>query len=178
MKIKFTNAQDDYERVLPDKGTYTLIIFVPCEKLIRIGKIGSYLFRDGYYAYTGSALGRGSLSLCGRISRHLRKDKKKRWHIDFLLSEEDVTTVAVVAAKTKTKMECELNLYIKEQMKADIPVINFGSSDCRRGCKSHLLFLGRNSDVIKRIAELYAVKTSERIIILGFDEQPNAMDRR
>lgn len=44
-------------------GIYTLIIHTSEMVKIRVGKLGLIDFPVGYYTYTGSALGRGALSL-------------------------------------------------------------------------------------------------------------------
>jgi Uri superfamily endonuclease len=75
--------------LLPDigKGTYVLIFFLERDKDIMIGRGGRspILFRTGYYAYVGSANGPGGL--WSLIHRHLIKDKKCVWHIDYLRKE-------------------------------------------------------------------------------------------
>jgi Uri superfamily endonuclease len=148
------------------KGTYTLVIFVSKEICTRIGQLGVKSFPEGYYTYTGSALGTGASSLKRRISRHLQKtSKKKHWHIDFLLTHRDAAITAVVAAETDTKMECELNCYIKRKGDARIPVSGFGSSDCKGNCKTHILYFGEK-DVKKKIAELYAEKLGSGSVVI------------
>ncbi|OYT44296.1 hypothetical protein B6U84_04450 [Candidatus Bathyarchaeota archaeon ex4484_40] len=118
-----------------------MIIFLPVERLVDVGRLGTFRFRRGYYLYTGSALGRGALSLDGRVARHLKKSKRLRWHIDHLLSLEEAQVKAVITVETEERMECEVNKYLKERMNAEVPVPGFGSSDCRGGCGSHLLFV-------------------------------------
>ena len=150
------------------KGTYTLVIFLSKEIRIKIGQLGVKIFPKGYYTYTGSALGTGASSLKRRVSRHLRKTgKKKHWHIDFLLAHRDATVTAVVAAQTDREMECELNCYIQKEEVARIPVLGFGSSDCKGNCKSHLLYFGEE-DVEKKIAALYAEKLGFRPVVIEF----------
>ncbi len=143
---------------VPMKGTYTLIIFVSKETRTRIGQLGVKSFPEGYYTYTGSALGTGASSLKGRISRHLKKtDKKRHWHIDFLLVHRNAAVTAVVAAETARKMECELNCYIKKKVDARILVSDFGSSDCKENCKTHLFFFPDITEdaLTRRIVKCY-----------------------
>lgn len=151
---------------LPTKGTYTLIMFLPKETCLNVGKLGVRRFPRGYYAYTGFALGVGASGLRGRVSRHLRKEKKKFWHIDFLLAHDDITLTGVVAAQTSTKLECEMNRYIKENGEAEIPVPGFGASDCRQSCNSHLLRF--NEDIKSKIAIFYAKKLGVKPVTLIF----------
>jgi len=121
-------------------GVYTLLLFLPKEVTVTIGKLGKHGFPRGYYTYTGSALGKGASSLKHRIIRHLRKEKRKFWHIDYLLADENVSIEAVVAAQTAEKMECNLNSYVKRLESAEVPVNGFGASDCRKRCVAHMLY--------------------------------------
>jgi len=125
---------------LSTTGIYTLILFVSKEVTVDIGRLGKQRFPRGYYAYTGSALGKGSSNLKHRIARHLRKEKRRFWHIDYLLADENVSVEAVIAAETNEKMECNTNQYMKKIMGAKVPVRGFGASDCRKKCGSHLLY--------------------------------------
>jgi hypothetical protein len=49
------------------KGTYTLILFLKEPVRLKIGALGEVYFHEGYYAYTGSALGSGGFV---RVKRH------------------------------------------------------------------------------------------------------------
>ena len=120
-------------------GVYTLILFVSKETAVNIGRLGKQRFPMGYYSYAGSALGKGA-DLKHRISRHLRKEKRRFWHIDYLLAAENVSVETVVAAETNEKMECSLNSYMKRLSGAEVPVSGFGASDCKKNCGSHLLY--------------------------------------
>jgi Uri superfamily endonuclease len=153
----------------PEKGVYTLIIKVLKEKNIKIGALGWKSFVEGYYAYTGSALGGGSTSLRSRILRHLRKNlKKKRWHIDFLLAAEDVQLRAVTSMSTNQRKECQINKKIKRFLGAKIPVPRFGASDCKQACVSHLLYLGKKA-VMRKIKRVYEEEGGGNIYFLILD---------
>jgi len=121
-------------------GIYTLLLFLSKQVTLTIGKLGKQRFPMGYYTYTGSALGKGASSLKHRIARHLRKDKRRFWHIDYLLADENVSVEAVIVAETNENMECKTNQHIKTIMGAKVQVKGFGASDCRKNCKSHLLY--------------------------------------
>ena len=79
-----------------------------------------------------------SSSLENRIKRHLRfpDQKKRHWHIDYLLESKGADIIKFYLIPNKTRLECALaneliNLsgnYIK----------NFGCSDCN--CESHLIY--------------------------------------
>ena len=129
---------------LPARGVYTLIILLSKDTSLNVGRLGFQSFPKGYYSYTGSALGVGATSLSHRVLRHLRREKRSFWHIDFLLAQKDAVVTSVVAAPTTNrKMECDINSYIKEKCQAEVPVPGFGASDCGKNCRSHLLYLGK-----------------------------------
>jgi len=68
------------------------------------------VFSEGYYTYTGSALGNGATSLKHRLARHLKKQKQKFWHIDYLLANQNLSIAAVITAKTKKDRMCHKQL--------------------------------------------------------------------
>ena len=105
----------DINRILGSSttGVYSLILYLSKEVKLTVGKLGEYRFPEGYYTYTGSALGLGALSLKNRITRHLEKQKHKFWHIDYLVANQNVTLEAVVIGETTRKMECPINKYLK-----------------------------------------------------------------
>jgi len=139
-------------------GIYTLLLFLPKQVTLTIGKLGKQRFPIGYYTYTGSALGKGASSLKHRIARHLKKEKRRFWHIDYLLADENVSIEAVIVAETNENMECKTNQYIKTMMGAEVPVKGFGASDCRKNCESHLLFFPdiiEDDILVRKIVKCY-----------------------
>ncbi len=119
-----------------NRGLYQLLIFINQNIQINHNKLGKFELLSGHYLYTGSA----QKNLIPRILRHLSKQKKKHWHIDFLLSNPNAK-ILLIKLKTDTNVnECELNLHSAEKFKSDYPILGFGSSDCK-SCKSHLLQL-------------------------------------
>jgi len=116
-------------------GLYALIIEVPSTIGAKIGSLGVKRFTAGCYVYLGSAKGPGGLA--ARISRHVSREKKLRWHIDYLLTS-GASVHAVVYAEEHVRPECILTPLL-EELGFTHPVEGFGSSDCRRGCRSHLL---------------------------------------
>jgi len=160
--------QSAFSNLLDAKGNYTLLFTVEAPKQIMVGKLGLGTFPAGIYAYTGSAFGRGSSSLGGRILRHIKKDKKKRWHIDYLLSDYDVHLTTAVVGVLSKKLECVVNKGLKEAFRARIPFLGFGSSDCTERCDSHLLFFGHARDVVERTVELYEAKADCGVFVFKF----------
>jgi len=151
------------------KGVYTLILFLPNEINLKVGKLGIQRFPRGYYTYTGSALGVGSSSLKHRVLRHLKKKKQKFWHIDFLLDHKNVYLTGLVAARINRRVECKINRYIKIKEKAKIPVPHFGASDCKKNCRSHLLYLS-GENITQRIVTLYNEKLGIKPVTVDFAE--------
>ena len=115
-------------------GTYVLIIENSEDREIEIGKLGRVEFRNGFYAYVGSALS----GLAQRIGRHLRdvgNNKKLHWHIDYFLANSAVEVREVVFAETEKRKECEIAANLSMRLES---IARFGCSDC--SCKSHLFF--------------------------------------
>jgi Uri superfamily endonuclease len=115
-------------------GTYTLIIRVPKASEITVGALGVRHFQSGLYIYTGSALG-AAQNLRARIARHMRTEKRRRWHIDYLLDVAEI--IAVVFCVSPRRLECAVVDALYKQGSVGVPVMRFGSSDCR-SCASHL----------------------------------------
>ena len=85
----------------------------------------------------------------------MRKRKRKRWHIDYLLEHVDVLSTVRIATDRKED-ECHIaqTLLLCEGAATAVP--GFGSSDCR--CKSHLIFFG--DDHHEKTLETVAMKLS------------------
>jgi Uri superfamily endonuclease len=111
------------------KGSYILIIKLEQDKTIQIGKLGKIHFKKGFYVYVGSALN----GLKQRINRHIRKNKKKHWHIDYFLDFAEV--VEILFKESETKIECNIAKTLEKKL---VSIPDFGCSDCR--CKSHLFY--------------------------------------
>lgn len=116
------------------RGIYILLIWMSGNKKIRIGELGVLKFPGGLYAYVGSAQG----NLEKRLERHIRREKKKFWHIDYLL--ENAKILEAYIKRAPKKQECETAKLLGEIFK---PVPKFGCSDCN--CGSHLFFLGNGA---------------------------------
>ncbi len=139
---------------LPLKGSYTLIVFLETPSRIRISNRGWFNLKKGYYAYTGSALGNGAVGLGRRVARHLKRTKTKHWHIDYLLASEKARVTAVIACSASTSKECQISRNIQSIDGASVPIDGFGASDCKQGCRSHLVYCGE-SNVTEEIVAIY-----------------------
>ncbi|RJS85779.1 GIY-YIG nuclease family protein [Candidatus Bathyarchaeota archaeon] len=152
------------------RGTYTLMIYINSPLSLKIGGLGIANLNTGYYTYTGSALGRGPSSLAGRISRHLRSEKKRRWHIDYLLRNGESEIEAVLALLSRRRLECEVNQHLISLLRPKMPILGFGSSDCISGCKSHLLYFGKRDNLLSEMAEIYLQRGKDNVFALLKDE--------
>ncbi len=126
------------------KGVYILLILIEGHAAVNIGSLGEIFFDEGFYVYVGSAQN----SLEKRVARHLRRDKRKFWHIDYLLENERTKIVEVFYKEADKKEECRIANKIGE---ANKPIKGFGSSDCR--CESHLFKLNTYDLLTKILRE-------------------------
>lgn len=117
---------------MPTYVTYQLEIALSLPTQLTIGRLGVFDFPAGRYVYTGSAL----RNIEARIARHLRAEKKLKWHIDYLLASPAASIQKVTQF---TLPECRVN----QCTQGEILIAGFGSSDCRAHCTSHLKYLGR-----------------------------------
>jgi len=134
------------------QGVYTLIIRLAAPCRIAVGRHLAVLFKRGLYLYTGSALGRGSTSLEGRISRHLSRHKNDFWHIDRILSSDSTYVVSVILAKTTSKAECKVNRALLMGPNVRVLTKGIGCSDCK--CESHFLAAAGTLSVLRRKVRL------------------------
>ena len=126
---EITNNEMDFS----EKGIYCLI-FENQECMLTVGKKGNFSFRQGFHIYVGSALGPGGMK---RVLRHIsfsrNRDKKPRWHVDYLHLSPAFNLVSAVCAPTFERLECRLACRL-----GGASVSGFGCTDCR--CKSHLFY--------------------------------------
>lgn len=129
-----------------EKGTYTLIMALEAPMRLRIGALGELYFNEGYYAYTGSALGSGGFV---RVRRHRAvaagKNRTRQWHIDYLLPH-----VKVLDVVTSPRPECGVAGAIDL---ARVP--RFGCSDCR--CPSHLHYAEDLEKMVRAVRSAHHV---------------------
>jgi Uri superfamily endonuclease len=120
------------------RGTYQLLIYLSQATRIKIGRRGAFRFPKGHYIYTGSAKN----GLEARVERHLRKEKKLFWHIDYLLEHASIRRVFLFEDGSE---ECSLAKRTLDVPNAKIIVPGFGASDCK--CPAHLAYFERSRDV-------------------------------
>ena len=141
-------------------GAYVLPLFISRSQAIIIGRLGQHCLPVGHYFYVGSACGAGGLR--ARVGRHLRGDGARHWHIDYLRGAAEVRNVFYTV--TDTSVECLWSQALAQLPNAFIPVPHFGASDCRSGCRAHLVALPRRADVT-RVPRFLAQITSTPICV-------------
>lgn len=116
-----------------DKGIYCLVFKNPA-CTARVGALGELTFRRGWHVYVGSALGSGGLA---RLERHIAlsrdRDRRPKWHVDWLSGNRAFILHAAVHAVTEERLECRLAAALGGDS-----VAGFGCSDC--SCVSHLFY--------------------------------------
>jgi Uri superfamily endonuclease len=137
------------EKLSALKGVYVLVIQVDKDIQVNVGGIGKSTFRKGFYAYVGSAQN----NLEKRVARHLRKEKRKFWHVDYLLDDNATKVVSVFHKQADKTEECAIARVIGERGK---PIDGFGSSDCN--CTSHLFHI-KDHEFLQECMQVLDVKT-------------------
>ena len=118
------------------KGTYVLVITLDADKDIPVGALGTLHFCKGSYCYVGSAMG----GLDQRVSRHLSREKRVKWHVDRLTMAAD--SVRAYISYPDFIDECELARLAEAS--GMVPACKgFGSSD--RDCHTHLFAVTEGS---------------------------------
>lgn len=142
----FTWASGEH-RERSDSGLYVLWLDVPAATSLRVGALGLCHFEPGLFAYVGSAR-RGRSA---RIARHLRIEKPRHWHIDYLRPAGRI--VAITLVDGPDLRECSLAEHLVNRLGGTRAIPGFGSSDCR--CSGHLLRFA-DSDAWQRVFDLPA----------------------
>ena len=119
-----------------DSGVYCLVIECNTQSKIDCRSFNNIIFPKGYYYYAGSA----QKNLSKRIERHIRRDKKIHWHIDYLTAHPDFIIKEVLLFKDKKKsFECLLSKDLNNKFGLITGALNFGNSDCDK-CATHLYY--------------------------------------
>ncbi len=125
---------DPGSRWRSEPGSYVLVLDLPAGTVLDVGRLGRVVIEQGRYVYLGSALGPGGVA--ARLNRHLRPDKRRHWHIDYLAAVAPV--VAAAGVYGPERRECAWSHTLRALAGASAPIFGFGSSDCRSGCGAHL----------------------------------------
>jgi sugar fermentation stimulation protein A len=114
-----------------DRGTYLLILYNDKSFTKKIGSLGERAFKKGYYVYVGSAM----KGLANRIKRHMKKNKKRHWHLDYIVPYS-MKVVRFHRIRRQERVEESLAHRLLEICDDHVP--GFGASDT--GAISHLFY--------------------------------------
>ncbi len=134
MSSEFPRADGRPQALGPGAEAITYQLYIHLRRPVRLapGRQPPRWLDGGWYVYTGSAR-RG---MDARLRRHVRAQKRMRWHIDWLLARPQACVEWVALHRTP---ECAVN----RAAGGSTAVPGFGASDCRCACGSHLRYLGR-----------------------------------
>jgi len=133
------------DKKLIDSGAYAILFSLLNDCQTYIPKYGHVVFKKGFYVYSGSA----KKNLIHRVTRHSKKDKKVKWHIDYFSILDSVKPLKMFLFFDKN--ECEINSFFYASG-GKSTIKNFGSSDCKNGCLSHFLYF-KKRPTLKSIKE-------------------------
>jgi Uri superfamily endonuclease len=114
-------------------GAYVLVIDLPKDAVLEVGRLGRSEFPAGVYGYVGSAMG----GLEGRLGRHLDPERATHWHIDRLTRAGEVRGAFVIPSARR--QECRIASTLAKLPGSGPFCRGFGCSDC--GCDTHLFTL-------------------------------------
>jgi len=126
-------------------GIYALIIRINEDTCINVGAIGETHFKKGIYVYVGSA----QTNLEQRVKRHLRREKRLFWHIDYLLNSDAAKIQKTLFMQGDKTTECKIAREIGERGQS---VNGFGCSDC--DCRSHLFRVSNYDFLLGKMKQL------------------------
>ena len=115
-------------------GQYVLLLLLPDDETLTIGRLGTFDFPAGWYAYVGSAFGAGGLT--GRLKYHLQPVERPHWHIDYLRQVAPLAEIWI-SPDTEKHEEAWVELMLAIPG-ATVLVDGFGASDSKM--ESHLIY--------------------------------------
>jgi Uri superfamily endonuclease len=117
-----------------ETGTYVLLLQLPADEQLTIGKLGTFDFPAGWYTYVGSAFGSGGL--VSRLKRHMQPVEKPHWHIDYFRQSARLAEIWLSPDTERREEEwVDLMLAIPG---AIVVADGFGASDTDK--ESHLIY--------------------------------------
>jgi len=120
------------DKLPAEGGTYVLVFQLTARTQVKT-KYGYTVLQPGTYAYVGSAFGPGGIR--ARVGRHLRREKRVRWHIDWITTKDTFKPVEILVFEGE-RVETQVSEVLAGRFEA---VPGFGASDCRE--ESHLFII-------------------------------------
>ncbi|HJM50199.1 MAG TPA: DUF123 domain-containing protein [Alphaproteobacteria bacterium] len=118
-------------------GAYALVLDLRAPRRLP-QRLAPQPLAPGPYLYAGSARGPGGPR--ARLARHLRRQKPRHWHLDWLTGAPPALVRFYGFAAFAAAGECDVVDWLTARGATQVP--GFGASDCRR-CQGHLLALSR-----------------------------------
>ncbi len=146
-----------------NSGVYCICFSLARTRRFKVGKLGSFALDAGEYIYVGSA----RQGLWQRVTRHLQRKKKPRWHIDFLTGCRDLRGRSAILFLNPAVSECTLSRGLSE-LNATPAIMGFGASDCKQGCPSHLWW--SNEPLGPSLIDRFALPTGSADPVPGFQQ--------
>ncbi|AFZ70524.1 hypothetical protein Calag_0782 [Caldisphaera lagunensis DSM 15908] len=134
-----------WSQILSKEGIY-IIVFRVNDYINLIINKNEFIIDKGYIIYIGSA-GNG---LNNRLRRHLTKNKKLRWHIDYVTNNKSVEPSIIYYKEGLygVKIEDELSsLFYSKFLKID----NLGATDSKM---PHMYYSNNIKEILKIIYKL------------------------
>lgn len=128
---RFARVKSVDEPARGEGGSYALVVDLPHAVALAIGRGKPTSLLPGRLVYCGSALA----GLRARIDRHRRTEKRRHWHVDYLLEHGLLAEVWI--ARSPERLECLLADHLDRFPQGALAIPRFGSSDCR--CPGHLV---------------------------------------
>lgn len=150
-----------------ESGVYILLISVEEKIEVVFGRYGSgepVVLSSGDYVYVGTARGK---TLASRLLRHarrtggkpvhriesallskleaaeiwnggrVRREKRLRWHVDYLLDRQEAEIKGIIAVRTEKRLEAEMGAWVMAMPETEVFAPGLGASDVRGN--THLL---------------------------------------
>ncbi|MGB9828130.1 MAG: GIY-YIG nuclease family protein [Thermosphaera sp.] len=145
------------EDVLDSPGCYVLALIIEDNLEVRT-RSSFFKIPRGIYFYVGSAKGPGGVK--NRVFRHLLRNGRRHWHIDYLLDSVRARVAGFYTIPSKRGVDCEVEA-AKALSTALKPVLGFGSTD-KIGDVSHLYMCSyRLEECLGLVYELLSEKVCE-----------------
>lgn len=139
-------------------ATYAVVFELQKHASVSVGALGEFCLVPGYYIYVGQAR-RG---VDQRLGRHFRREKRLRWHVDYL--GEVATPVESWIQGEGENVECLWADTLASLPAARRSLPHFGSSDCR--CPGHLVYVPQRPAVDQFQARLQELGENDRNLLV------------
>ena len=113
-------------------GTYVVVMRLPNDVVLRIGRLGTFWLPKGYLLYVGSAMGGGGVR--SRTNRHQDPSAVKLWNVDHVKAV--ARPVEIWWTHDTARVECDWAMALASMHGYCCPTSGFGANDCK-ACPAH-----------------------------------------